>query len=247
MFIKNSSFLSVLKNLHLVLVIGLQLVKRLAFLSASMYSFKSDFDVIICLLSKQSNYTYCLTLAVHLFVVGLIVTRGYIVEPLLVLEIPLHGLFYSFLELERGFPAKSCLKLARVDGVTGIMAKAVGNVGDEVEVFTFFATEEPVNCIYHYLDDVDVLPLIEAANVVGFGYFALMEDEVDGTGMVFYKEPVAHVFAFAIDWQWFAVADVVDEERNQFFWELVWAIVVRAVGHDGRHAVCIVESTNEVV
>ena len=43
------------------------------------------------------------------------------------------------------------------------------------------------------------------------------------------------------------VIDVVDKQRNQLLWELVWTVVVRAVGHDGRHTVCIVESTDEVV
>ena len=44
-----------------------------------------------------------------------------------------------------------------------------------------------------------------------------------------------------------AMTDVVDEQRNQLLWELIWTVVVRAVGHDGRHTVCIVESTDEVV
>ena len=127
------------------------------------------------------------------------------------------------------------------------MSEAVGDVGDEVEVFAFFATKETINCIYHYLDDVDVLPLVEAANVVGFGYLALMEDKVASTGMVFYKEPVANVFALAIDRKGFAVADVVDEEGYQLLRELVRTIVVRAVGHDGRHAIGIVECANKMV
>ena len=127
------------------------------------------------------------------------------------------------------------------------MAEAVGNVCDEVEIFAFFSTEESVNGIDDDLDDVDVLPLVEATDVVGFCHFALMEDEVDGTGMVFYKEPVAHVFALAIDRQRLAVADVIDEERNQLLRELVRTIVVGAVGHDGRHAVSVVEGANKVV
>ena len=177
----------------------------------------------------------------------MIVTRGYIVEPLLILEIPLYCFLYTFLKLERWLPTEFCLKFARVDGVTGIMAKAVGNVCDEVEVFAFLASKETVNGIDDYLDDVDVLPLVKATDVVGFGYFALMEDEVDGTGMVFYKEPVAHVLAFAIDRQWLAMADIIDEERNQLLRELVRTIVVGAVGHDGRHAVSVVEGANKVV
>ena len=127
------------------------------------------------------------------------------------------------------------------------MSEAVGNVGDEVEVFTFLTTKKAVNGIDDDLDDVDVLPLVEATDVVGFCHFALMEDEVDGTGMVFYKEPVAHVFALAIDWQWLAMADVIDEERDKFLWELIGTIVIGAVGHNSRHAVGIMEGTHEVI
>ena len=166
------------------------------------------------------------SLAIHLFVVGLIITTRDVFKPILIIKIPTYSLFNTFLKLEARLPTKFCLKFTRVDGVTGIMAEAVGNVGDEVEVFTFFATKEPVNGIDDYLDDVDVLPLVEAADVVGFGYLAIVEDEVDGTGVIFYKEPVAHVLSFAIDRQGFAVADIVDEERYQLLRELIRAVVV---------------------
>ena len=91
------------------------------------------------------------------------------------------------------------------------MTETVGDVGDEVEIFSFLTTEEAVNGIDDYLDDVDVLPLVEATDVVGFGYFALMEDKVDGTGMILHEQPVAYVLTLAIDWERLAVADVVDE------------------------------------
>ena len=103
----------------------------------------------------------------------------------------------------------------------------------------------------HGLDDdfyqVDVFPFVEAADVVCVGHFAFMENQVDGAGVVFHIEPVAHVLAFAIDRKGLAVADVVDEQRYQFFGELVGAVVVRAVRHDGRHSVRVVEGADEVV
>ena len=45
-------------------------------------------------------YYMNLTIAIHLFVVGLIVSRGYILKPLLIVEIPTDGLLDAFLELE---------------------------------------------------------------------------------------------------------------------------------------------------
>ena len=169
---------------------------------------------------------YKLSLAIHLFVVGLIVARGDILKPVFIIEIPLYCFLDALFKLERWFPAEFCLQFARVNSITGIVAKAVSNVCDEVEVFAFLASKEPINGIDDYLDDVDVLPLVEATDVIGFSYFALMEDEVDGTSVVFYKEPVAHVLALAIDRQWLAVADIVDKERNQFLRELIRAVVV---------------------
>ena len=41
-----------------------------------------------------------LTLTINLFVVGLIVAKCDVFEPLLIIEIPLHGLHDSFLKLE---------------------------------------------------------------------------------------------------------------------------------------------------
>ena len=65
--------------------------------------------------------------------------------------------------------------------------------------------------------------------------------------MIFYEEPVAHVLALAVNRQRLLVADVIDEERNQLFGELVRTVVVGAVRDNRRHAVGVVEGTNEVV
>ena len=43
------------------------------------------------------------------------------------------------------------------------------------------------------------------------------------------------------------MADVVDEERDELLGELIGAVVVGAVGHDGGHAVGVVERTHKVV
>ena len=145
------------------------------------------------------------------------------------------------------FPAEFLLELGGVDRVAGVVAQAVRHVGDEVQVFAFGAAEELVDGLDHDLDDVDVLPFVEAADVVGFGNLSVMENHVDGTCVVFDKEPVAYVFALAVNRERLLVANVVDEERNQLFGELVRTVVVAAVRHDGRHAVGVVERANEVV
>ena len=106
------------------------------------------------------------------------------------------------------------------------MAQAVRDIGDQVHVLAFRAAKEPVNGLDDDLDDVDVLPFVEPADVVGFGNLPVMENHVDSAGMVFHEEPVAHVFALAVNRERFLVADVIDKERNQFFGELVGPVVV---------------------
>ena len=127
------------------------------------------------------------------------------------------------------------------------MALAVGDVGDEVHVLAFLTAEQAVDGFDDHLDDVNVFPLVEAADIIGFGHLALVENQVNGTGMVFHVEPVAHVLTLAVDGQGLAVTDIVDEQRNQFFGELIGAVVVGAVGHDGRHAVGVVKGPHKVV
>ena len=127
------------------------------------------------------------------------------------------------------------------------MTGTVGNEGNEVHVLAFLTTQQAVDGVDDNLDDIDVLPLVETTDVVGLGNHTLVEDEVDGTGVVLNEQPVAHVLALAIDGQRLAVADVVDEQRNQLLGELIGAVVVRAVGDDDGHAVGVVIGTNEVV
>ena len=127
------------------------------------------------------------------------------------------------------------------------MSKSVGYVCDEIHILAFLASEQTIDGINYHLDDVDVLPLVESSDVVCLSHLSLMEDDVDGAGMVFYKEPVTYVLAFAINREWFAVADVVYEQWDELLGELIRTVVVRTVGYDSRHSVCVVEGAHKVV
>ena len=188
-----------------------------------------------------------LPIPVHFFVILLVVAARDVVEPFLVVKIPAHGLLDAFLELQGRFPAEFLLELGGVDRVAGIVAQAVRHVGDEGQVFAFGAAKELIDGLDDDLDDVDVLPFVEAADVVSFSNFAVVENHVNRTGVVFDKEPVANVFALAVNRERLLVADVVDEQRNELFGELVRAVVVAAVRDDRRHAVSVVERTHKVV
>ena len=127
------------------------------------------------------------------------------------------------------------------------MSSSVGNEGDKVHVLALFASQQTVNGLYYHFNDVDILPLVETADVVSVGNLSLVENKVYGTGMVFHEQPVAHILTLAIYGQRLAMADVVDKERYQFLRELIRTIVVRAVCHYHGHSVSIVEGTYKVV
>ena len=127
------------------------------------------------------------------------------------------------------------------------MSKSVGDVGDEIHILAFLSSEQTIDGIDNHLDDVDILPLVESADVVCLSHLALMEYDVDGAGVIHYIQPVAHVLTLAIYRQRFAVADIVDEQWDELLGELIRTVVVRAVGYDSRHSVCVVESTHKVV
>lgn len=74
-----------------------------------------------------------------------------------------------------------------------------------------------------------------------------MEDGINGSCMVFHIEPVAYIFSLAINRKRLAVVDVVDEQGYQLLRKLIWTVVVRAVGHNGRESVGIVECPDKVV
>ena len=134
------------------------------------------------------------------------------IHPFLVIEIPLYGFLDTLLKLERWLPTEFLLQLAGVDGVTHIVTLSIGNISNQIQVSTLRATEQSINGLDNHLDDIDVLPLVETADVVSLGNLTLVENHIDGTGMIHYIQPVAHVLTLTIYWQWLAMSDVVDEQ-----------------------------------
>ena len=86
-----------------------------------------------------------------------------------------------------------------------------------------------------------------AADVVGFAGFAFGDNFVEGTGMVFYVEPVTDLVAFAVYRKWFAFQGVKDYQRDELFREMVGAVIVAAVGYQGWQAIGSAPGADQVV
>ncbi len=127
------------------------------------------------------------------------------------------------------------------------MTETISDIGDEIKVCAFRPSELTVNRLDDGLYDVNVFPLVESADVVCFGDCALVKNQLDCPCVILHIEPVADILALAIDRKWFAMADIVDKERNKLLGKLIRAVVIRAVRHDAWHPICIVICTNKVV
>ena len=122
-------------------------------------------------------------------------------------------------------PAQLALELGRVDGVTAVVA---GAVGDPVEVLGVAAHGRE----YH-AQDRDVVLLAVSPDEVGLPRAALGQDVPDGAGVVLGVDPVADVLALSVELGAHAVDDVRDLPGDELLHVLVGTVVVRAVG-DGR-------------
>src|SRR5690606_14292220 len=94
---------------------------------------------------------------------------------------------------------------------------------------------------------VDVLPFVETAHVVGFAVPSVVVDKVDGTCMVDHVKPVPGKLAVSIDGQGFTVQDIVDAQGYQFLREVVRPVVVRAVRQHNRQTVGVLVCPHKVV
>ena len=173
-------------------------------------------------------------IAVHFFIVVLIFTGNDILPPLLIVQIPLNGLFDTVCKLCFRQPAQFVVDLGRVDGITHIVALTVGDIGNQTLRLAQFLADQ--------LNNVDVLHLIVTAHVVDFADLAVVDDEIDCLAVILHIQPVTHVFTLAVNRQRLVCQGIGDHQRNQLFREVIRAIVVGASGNRYRETISSVVS-----
>ena len=73
-----------------------------------------------------------------------------------------------------------------------------------------------------------------AADIVGFPHCPFGHDLIQRTGMIFDIQPVTYLRAVAVYRQRLAIQRVQNGQRDQLLRDVVRAVVVRAVGDEGR-------------
>src|SRR5690606_1595445 len=101
----------------------------------------------------------------------------------------------------------------------------------------FRAIKFSVHYITEKPDQVDVLPLVESANIVGFTISRFMENQINSPCMINDIKPIPGIFPVAVYGKRFIPEDIIDHQRNELFRELAGPVIIGTVGYYIRQAV----------
>ena len=178
----------------------------------------------------------------------LVISAGDVFYPILVIEIPLNGFADAGFEGFSGFPAKFAVDFGGIDGVAAVVAGTVGDISDLFGVgFAIGSRREFVENRADFMNHIEVGLLVPSTDVVGLPYYAGFENPTNGRTMVTNVEPIANLLAVTINRKRLACESVVYDKRNEFFGEMVGAVVVGTICCQDGQAVGVMVSTDEVV
>ena len=156
-------------------------------------------------------------------------------------EVPANRLLDAFLEACLRIPADLSLDLVRGDRVSAVMALTVCDILDKVFGYVLFSRivicKLFAKCADDRLNDLDILSLVVAADIICLKESALLLDHIDALAVIFNIEPVTYILAVAVNRQGFSVKSVIDHERDQLLRELIRTVVVAAVRNVGRELI----------
>ena len=82
------------------------------------------------------------------------------------------------------------------------------------------------------------------AYIVDFTFYAFANYQVDSFAVVFHIQPVAHIATVTINRKLLAFQNILDNQRNQLFGEMIRTVVIGAAGNGYRHLIRIMISHN---
>ena len=92
--------------------------------------------------------------------------------------------------------------------------------------------EQPADVLCH----LQIGAFAVAAHVILLARSSLLNENIQGAGVILDVKPVAHILPVAVDRQHLPFKAVQNEERDQLFWKMVRTIIVRTVGYQSRQA-----------
>ena len=189
----------------------------------------------------------CLSVAVVDFHPVAVFAAADSLDPVLVAQVPLYGGGQSLLKGHLPLPAQLLLDFGAVDGVAAVVAGTILYVGDGLTDCLGGLSQLLGRQLNELVQQLDVLPLVFATDVVFFTSAALPHDLPNRPVVVLYINPVTDVSAVAVHGKTLALAHVQNHQGKELFRELVGAVVVGAIGKGDGQAVGVEVGHGQVV
>ena len=144
-------------------------------------------------------------------------------------------------------PAKFRRQPRTVDCISEIMSRAVGHEFDQIGIGAFGRRTHNIKYIADTVNNLKVGALRITTDVVSISHLAGFEHGLNGGTMVFHMKPVADVGARPIYGKCLTGQRVECYQRNEFFGELTWTVVIRTVSDQCGETVGFMEGSDKVV
>ena len=97
------------------------------------------------------------------------------------------------------------------------------------------------------MNHVEVRLLIPAPYIISLADFTRLQHAADSRSVVLHIEPVTDLLTVAVDRERLACKSIVNDKWDELLREMVWAVVVGAVGGQDRQPIGVVLGADEVV
>src|SRR5258708_3601010 len=173
---------------------------------------------------------------------------GDIRNPFLIVEVPADRLAQTALERFLRLPTKLALDLARINPVAPIVAGPILHESDLLPIgLAVAAGLALVKDVTYEMHHLKVRLLVRGADIIGLARPASLQHAPDCSTVVRNVEPVTNVLAIAVDRQRFSGESEANDKRDQFFRELIRAVIVGAIGGERRQSVGAVIGAHQLI
>ena len=145
------------------------------------------------------------------------------------IQIPLDGQADTIFKHRLRQPAQLVVDLGRIDGIAHIVSFSVLHMLDQTLRLAKIFTDE--------FYDINIFHLVVSADIVNFADGSAAQDQVNRLTVILDIQPVAHIESLSVYRKRLICQRICDHKRNEFFWELVRAVVVGTAADRHRQAV----------
>ena len=157
----------------------------------------------------------------------LVLTGDRLCYPVLVVEIPAHRFTDPLFKTPRGFPSKLCPDLGGVNRISAVVSGSILDEGDEPGMRHHRRIRmQFIKNSANASDNFQIGLFAVASDVIALTHTPGLQHGAQGHAMVGHIQPVADVLPVTIDGQWFSIYGVDNHQRDQFFRELPWPVII---------------------